>query len=211
MSRTDRNPRRRLDPATRQSDILTAAADAFASEPYEQVSMAEVARQAQASEALLYRYFGSKPALYAEVLRTSLQAIENRRRAAVAALVPKPSARGQLTTAVEVYLDALAEHTCVGDRDPHRQQRPGGALPVRAEIRDQRLAALRAIAAPQSVSEYALQGFLGFVDAACRVWIERGCPEADRAEVAGAAVNALLGPADEGRSEASRHGKFGRR
>ena len=82
---------------------------------------------------------------------------------------------------------------------------------MRAEIRDQRLAALRAIAAPQSVSEYALQGFLGFVDAACRVWIERGCPEADRAEVAGAAVNALLGPADEGRSEASRHGKFGRR
>ena len=212
MSRTDRNPRRRLDPATRQSDILTAAADAFASEPYEQVSMAEVARQAQASEALLYRYFGSKPALYAEVLRTSLQAIENRRRAAVAALVPKPSARGQLTTAVEVYLDALAERTpawataiLTGSNDPAE------ALPVRAEIRDQRLAALRAIAAQQSVSEYALQGFLGFVDAACRVWIERGCPEADRAEVAGAAVNALLGPADEGRSEASRHGKFGRR
>lgn len=162
--------------------------------------------------ALLYRYFGSKPALYAEVLRTSLQAIENRRRAAVAALVPKPSTRGQLTTAVEVYLDALAERTpawataiLTGSNDPAE------ALPVAAGNPRSAAGGAARDRGPAIGQRVCTSGFPGVR--------RRGLPgldrarlsEADRAEVAGAAVNALLGPADEGRSEASRHGKFGRR
>ena len=43
-----------MDPAERRELILSAARRAFASRPYEEVSLAEVAQEAQASEALVH-------------------------------------------------------------------------------------------------------------------------------------------------------------
>ena len=58
-----------MDPAERRELILSAARRAFASRPYEEVSLAEVAQEAQASEALVHKYFAGKAGLYAQVLR----------------------------------------------------------------------------------------------------------------------------------------------
>ena len=44
-----------MDPTERRELILTAASRAFASRPYEEVSLAEVAQEAQASEALVHK------------------------------------------------------------------------------------------------------------------------------------------------------------
>ena len=43
-----------MDPAERRELILSAARRAFASRPYEEVSLVEVAAEAQASEALVH-------------------------------------------------------------------------------------------------------------------------------------------------------------
>ena len=58
-----------MDPAERRELILSAARRAFASRPYEEVSLADVAQEAQASEALVHKYFAGKAGLYAQVLR----------------------------------------------------------------------------------------------------------------------------------------------
>ena len=52
-----------MDPAERRELILSAARRAFASRPYEEVSLVEVAAEAHASEALVHKYFAGKPAL----------------------------------------------------------------------------------------------------------------------------------------------------
>ena len=50
-----------MDPAERRELILSAARRAFASRPYEEVSLAEVAQEPQASEALVHKYFAGTP------------------------------------------------------------------------------------------------------------------------------------------------------
>ena len=40
---------------------------------------------------------------------------------------------------------------------------------------------------------YALWGYLGFIDAACLHWVERGCPDEERWGLVDAALGALEG------------------
>src|SRR5665648_1078179 len=72
MVRTDRTPRRRLDPSERRERILAAATDAFAATPYDEVSVAAIAAQAEASEPLVYRYFTGKADLYAQIVTLAI-------------------------------------------------------------------------------------------------------------------------------------------
>ena len=67
-----------MDPAERRELILSAARRAFASRPYEEVSLAEVAQEAQASEALVHKYFAGKAGLYAQVLRHAADELAER-------------------------------------------------------------------------------------------------------------------------------------
>ena len=60
--------RSRLDAAERRRCIIEAAIPLFAAEGFRGVTTRELARQAGISEALLYRHFPSKEALYGEVL-----------------------------------------------------------------------------------------------------------------------------------------------
>ncbi|WP_034492087.1 TetR/AcrR family transcriptional regulator, partial [Actinomyces sp. oral taxon 171] len=92
-SRTDKRPRLRMDPAERRELILSAARRAFASHPYEEVSLAEVAQEAQASEALVHKYFAGKAGLYAQVLRHAADELAERTRRADDALPEGSSAR----------------------------------------------------------------------------------------------------------------------
>lgn len=59
--------RRRLDPADRRDEILEAATRVFAARPYVDVSMAEIAREAGASRALVSHYFEDKAGVFAAV------------------------------------------------------------------------------------------------------------------------------------------------
>lgn len=59
--------RRRLTPEQRRDELMDVGASLFAEQPYPDVAMEDVARQAGASRALLYHYFPTKTELFAAI------------------------------------------------------------------------------------------------------------------------------------------------
>jgi AcrR family transcriptional regulator len=199
VTRTDRRPRRRLDPEQRRAAILDAARDAFAHAPYESVSIAGIAAAADSSEALVHRYFASKGVLYLEVLRESIDELLTRQVAADSALGTRAAARLRLATSIEVYLEVIS-NSPVGWAAPLRHPHEGSpaAAELRTEARERYVGLLRGILGlePEAPQDHALYGYLGFLDAACLSWVTAGCPAEQRRPVVEMAVAALSGALD---------------
>ena len=195
-SRTDKRPRLRMDPAERRELILSAASRAFASRPYEEVSLAEIAEEAQASEALVHKYFVGKAGIYAQVLQGAVDELAECTRRADDALPEGSSARDRVRASVLTYLDFIAE------RSPGWMayqilagHEPGEAARVRQEARE---AAVRALAEVVGGSrghrdDFAFWGYLGFLDDACLRWVHAGCPNDQRHSLIDAALGCLEG------------------
>ena len=196
MARSDHRPRQRLDPDARREAILAAAAAAFGRSPYGEVTVAAVAADAEASEALVYRYFSGKDQLYAAVLRAGVEEFVAREAEALAALPHGTSARERVRAAVVVYLDTVAAHPNAWAA-PLRGTgaEPAAAAAVRRDARREYVERLRALLAPSTTRrhEYALWGFGGFLDSACLRWVEGGCPAEDREPIVETALGALQG------------------
>ena len=192
----DRPPRRRLDPEQRRASILEVATRLFAAEPYPEVSLARVAREAGASEALVHKYFATKPDLYAEVLAATLGSLWQRTLDADAALPPRSPARDRVRVALLVYLDHVAAHP-TGWASPFQSAAndPQPAREARREVRTRYVAALDGLLAPDPTPRrrYAVAAFHGFLEAAALAWAEAGCPDADRHPLVDAALGALEG------------------
>lgn len=196
MVRTDRRPRRRLDPDSRRAAILDAAIEAFATRPYSEVTISSISADAEASNALVYRYFQNKEDLYAEVVRLAIADLLDRQAAALESLPDGVPVRDRVQAATEVYLDHIADHPDVWAM-PMRQ--PGGEPPVAAELRTQArrdyVDNLNRLlqSSNQRRHEYALWGYFGFIDTACLHWVDAGCPEDDRWPLIEAGLGALQG------------------
>ncbi len=67
--------RRRLAPDQRRRELLEHALVLFATRPYDEVTVAELAERAGASEGLLFRYFEDKRSLYVEAIRLGLERV----------------------------------------------------------------------------------------------------------------------------------------
>ena len=116
---------RRLKPDERRAAILTSAGRLFAERSYVDVSTAEIAEAAGVARGLLNHYFGTKRALYLEVVKQASTVPEH----AVAAL-PEGTLDERIDAAVTWFLDSLRESgstwldlssTSVGrDRDVER-------------------------------------------------------------------------------------------
>jgi AcrR family transcriptional regulator len=199
VTRTDRRPRRRLDPGQRRAAILDAAREAFAHAPYEAVSVAGIAAAADSSEALVHRYFAGKGVLYLEVLREGVDELLTRQAAADTALGSRAAARLRLATSIEVYLEVIS-NSPVGWAAPLRHPQDGlpAAAALRSEARERYVQLLRAIlgVGPGLPLDHVLHGYLGFLDAACLSWIAAGCPAEQRHAVVGMTVAALAGALD---------------
>ena len=70
--RASARPRRRRNAAATREAILEAATHRFATRGYEPAGVREIAADAGVTAALVNRYFGSKEALFAEVIRRAL-------------------------------------------------------------------------------------------------------------------------------------------
>jgi AcrR family transcriptional regulator len=199
VPRTDRLPRRRLDPAQRRAAILDAAREAFATAPYAAVGVAGIATAAGASEALVHRYFTSKTGLYVAVVTEGIDELLTRQVAADTALGPRAAPRLRLATSIEVYLEVIS-NSPVGWAAPLRDAHSDvpAAAELRARARDRYVELLRGILglAADPVADHALHGYLGFLDAACLSWVGAGCPPAQRAPLVAMAVAALAGALD---------------
>jgi AcrR family transcriptional regulator len=64
---------RRLAPDERRRELLEQALLLFATRPYDEVTVAELAERAGASEGLVFRYFEDKRNLYLEAIRLGLE------------------------------------------------------------------------------------------------------------------------------------------
>ncbi|MFB9618641.1 TetR/AcrR family transcriptional regulator [Brooklawnia cerclae] len=198
MARIDRRRRTRLDPDARRSAIVEAARLLFAHDSYEKVAVTAVADQAGTSEALVYHYFDSKADLYVEVIGASMARLGREQDAATDALPASADARDRIRVRIEVLLDHLS-----GERDdpPEPFLLPGNdpspAVVARRRMREEAASGLRSLLhLPEETAgrdDYALLGFLGFLDAACLAWVARGCPDQDRRALVETASDALFG------------------
>lgn len=196
MPRTDRQPRRRLAPDARREAILIAAAEAFAREPYADVTIATVARLAESSDALLYRYFAGKDQLYTAVVELAIEDLLARQAAALDELADGVPARDRVMTATTVYLDHIAHHPQAWAMPlSGLASEPEATAKVRAHARAEYVRRLSGLLAPSAAPrhQYALWGFFGFLDAACMHWVHEGCPDDRRQPLLDAAVGALEG------------------
>ena len=183
-------------PAERRELILSAASRAFASRPYEEVSLAEIAEEAQASEALVHKYFANKAGTYAQVLQRAADELAERTRRAADALPAGSSARDRVRASILTYLDFIAE------RSPGWMayqilagHEPGEAAQVRQAARESAVEALADVVGGSHGyrDEFALWGYLGFLDDACLRWVRAGCPAEQRHSLVDAALGCLEG------------------
>jgi AcrR family transcriptional regulator len=178
--------RRRLDAETRRETILHAAVTAFSHAPYEQVSIASIAADAGASEALVHRYFDGKAGLFAEALSVALNGLLDAQAEAVRRLPAGHSPRDRVRAVLELYLDFVADAP------------PGWAAPLASRpdaLADyaEKLGSLLGVQEDLTRHAYAVHGALGFADAACQEWANRGRPAAERGSLVDAALGALEG------------------
>ncbi|MBW3086795.1 HTH-type transcriptional regulator BetI [Austwickia sp. TVS 96-490-7B] len=184
--------RRRLDVAQRRASIVAAAAEIYATTPYSQVPTEEIARQAGASPALVFHYFGSKADLYAAVIHDDLSRLRDAKRAAAAALPTGSPVRDRVKARLEAHLDHAAAHR----RTPTSPaSEPAQATHVRAHARAENVDDLSSLLGIHQWTRhtYAVLGYLGFVDYATSQWIDQDCSPDQRHPLIDAALGALEG------------------
>ena len=186
-----------MDPTERRELILTAASRAFASRPYEEVSLAAIAQEAHASEALVHKYFTSKAGIYAQILQRATDELAERTRQADDALPPNSSARDRVRTSILTYLDFIAERSpgwvtyqALAGHDPGDE-----AARVRRAAREAAVTALAQVVGGRRGhrDDFALWGYLGFLDDACLRWVRAGCPAEQRHSLVDATLGCLEG------------------
>jgi AcrR family transcriptional regulator len=187
-------PRRRLLPEDRRAQLLDVAAAQFATYPYDDVAMDEIALRAGVSRALLYRYFRSKRDLFAAVYQQAAD-----RLLAATTFDAKQPLFPQVAAGLDAHLDyfvanrntVLAANRVLAG-DPTIQAIISGEL---GEIRD-RLLQLRLLdEQARLLLSTVLMSWLTFVRTMCVEWLTH---EAfSRAELRDICLGALQGAFDE--------------
>jgi AcrR family transcriptional regulator len=178
----------RLDVGERRRQLLELGTELFARHGYEELSMAQIAREAGISKALLYHYFPSKQAYFVATLEQAAAEL-------AAATEPDParSPVEQLAGSLDAFLAWVERHMGAYDK----LIRSVGAVPeVRAmveRVRDE--TAQRILAglpnAPTPELRAAVRGWLWFMDGVVLDWIEHR--DIERARLHGLLLGTLLG------------------
>jgi AcrR family transcriptional regulator len=178
----------RLENDERRRRLLELGARLFTEHAYDEISMAQIAREAGISKALLYHYFPSKQDYFMATLAGGAEAL----RARVEPDPALPPAQA-LTGALDAYLawiednaDAYAKLFRSAAGVPEVRELVDG---VRAGTTDRILDGLGAAANPRART--AVCGWLWFMDGACLDWIAHR--DLSRAELHGLLMGTLAG------------------
>jgi AcrR family transcriptional regulator len=162
---------RRMQNDERRALLLERATELFGEHGYDALSMAQIAREAKISKALLYHYFPSKHALFEAALATGASELRER-------VVPDPS----LSPAeqVSVTLDAFLAWVQERPQAYAKMLESAGAREVRETMGQVRIDTARLILSglgddgERPATRAAVFGWLAFLDAAILDWIEHG-------------------------------------
>jgi AcrR family transcriptional regulator len=180
----------RLDVDERRQQLLARGAELFEQHAYDELSMAQIARAAGISKALLYHYFPSKQAYFAATLEQA---------AAELAAAIEPDATlppvEQLSASVDAYLRWVDEHA----QAYAKLMQSLGVVPevretvdrVRRETADRIIAGIAPDGSPTPALRAAVRGWLWFMDGALEDWLEHR--DMDRAQLHGLLLATLLG------------------
>jgi AcrR family transcriptional regulator len=169
----------RLPAARRRRQLLDVARDVFADRGFHGTSMDEVATAAGVTKPVLYQHFGSKRALYLELLDDAgSQLIEAIAKATSGALHP----RQQVEAGFAAYFGLVHEHEAAFQllfgggpkRDDAFAERVHQVEDAIAEL----IASLIAADLPAGHPLVLAHGIVGMAEAACRRWLQ--APPAER-------------------------------
>jgi AcrR family transcriptional regulator len=171
--------RSRLALDQRRAQLLELGLRLFGTRPYDEVSIDDIAAEAEISKGLLYHYFGSKRAFYVATVRHAADTLVEALMAADHRLAGPARARAGLVA----YVDFVDEHA---DAYAALVSSGLGADPeVAAIVQGTRAAIITRIlvdlglAEPRPVFQLALRTFIGGVEAAALDWIARRHVERD--------------------------------
>lgn len=189
-SSVERVARRRLPPDQRRAELLDAAARLFATQPYDEVLMEEVAEQAGVSRANLYRYFTSKRDLFAAIYRRAAEDLLE-----VATVDPSGPMLEQVSAGLDAHIDYFVanRHTVLAANrvlsgDPMIQAIISDEL---AELRRRLLDAVALDARRRPAASAAVGAWLVFVRVLCVDWLDE--QNFTRTELRDICLGALLG------------------
>ncbi|HYU60421.1 MAG TPA: TetR/AcrR family transcriptional regulator [Solirubrobacterales bacterium] len=164
--------RARLPTDERRRQLIAAGLELFATRPYPEVAMGDVAWAAGVSHGLAFHYFGDKRGLYVEVVRTVTDRL-------VAATAPEPG-----RTPLEQLYAGLEAHVDFAARYPRAYTAfVGGGQGADEEVDlildEARGRGLRHVIEALNIDEptprleIALHGWQGFTEAAITAWLRR--------------------------------------
>lgn len=164
------SPRTRLDHDERRADILRAAQHLFARQPYESVSIGQIAEAAGTTRTNLHYYFRSKQDLYLEVVE----------QFAHLALTVPPATSTEPKEEVRLLLGAWLDlveanpetfRALIRTRDQREHSEVGGVLAQSQLVWKQRLLEAARMNADSEAAHAAVQAYQAFLAFACERWL----------------------------------------
>lgn len=183
--------RRRLQPLERRELILRGAMELFAEHGYEAASMAEIARAAGVTPAVIYDHFGSKAELAIELLERETEALLRFVAEALDAAPRRPAE--QMRVGVDAYFRYVEEHRFAWRllfRDPpadpevsaaYRQLNGRATAAIAVFLRSGGSGALAGYEEPEQASELFAEGLKAAQNGLAAWWYEH--PEVPREEI----------------------------
>ena len=188
--------RRRLTVEDRRRELLRACLELIGTRPWDEVSMADVARAAGASKPLLYHYFPTKGELYLAAVRAAAEEL----RAATSPGEDVPPGRA-LVQALSAHVDWIDANA-----DAYRAVLQGGLSSdsnVQAIVEASRADVVgrltrglghRRLTPAQRI---VVRGWVGFLESACLDWLEnRDLPKPRLVRILAASLTAVVPAAD---------------
>lgn len=179
---------RRMQNDERRALLLERATELFGEHGYDGLSMAQIAREADISKALLYHYFPSKRRLFDAALAAGAAELRARTQPD-----PARSPAEQLAATLDAFLGWVQERP----RAYAKMLESAGAREVRetmAQVRAETAARILAglgAEGERPATRAAVFGWLAFLDAAILDWIEHG--DMSREELHGMLLGTFAG------------------
>jgi AcrR family transcriptional regulator len=168
--------RRRLDPAERRGELLEQALLEFARRPYDEVTVADIAARAGASEGLVFRYFADKRELYVEAIGAGLE----RAGDVVDPGDPTMPPTERFEVGLAAFLDLVEDFPYL---IPHLLQGgPAADLELQRRVAEtyelvaDRIIDRMGVADPPDELRWAIRTWLGFVQFTAAQWLEAEGP-----------------------------------